>query len=319
MSAPVLFDLPGPKARARIRIATVVGTILVLAIIAFVLVRLGGNGQLDPQRWSVLFDPASGVPQALGEALVRTLQVAAVGMVFATVFGLLLAVGRISDHRWVRIPVATLIEFFRAIPLLVVIFTLYFVAPSFGVRLSAYAALTGGLVLYNAAVLAEIFRAGILSVDRGQREAAFGLGMRKSQVMTLVLLPQAVRRMLPVLIAQLVVLLKDSSLGFIVGYLELLRTARSLVETLNFQFGPIYTFQLYVAAGLIYIVVNVLLSQLAKLVEARTRRSKKTAAVDETELPRLAAGETVLFLAERSTSTEVQSRIVDLLAKIGTN
>ena len=85
------------------------------------------------------------------------------------------------------------------------------------------------------AVLAEIFRAGILSVDRGQREAAFALGMRKSQVMTLVLLPQAVRRMLPVLIAQLVVLLKDSSLGFIVGYFELLRQARSLVEFFNFR------------------------------------------------------------------------------------
>lgn len=277
MSAPVLFDLPGPKARARIRIGTVVGTLLVLAVIAFVLVRLAGNQQLDPQRWAVLFDPASGVPQALGQALVRTLQVAAVGMVFATLLGLLLAVGRLSDHRWVRLPVTTLIEFFRAVPLLVVIFTLYFVLPGFGIRLSAYAALTGGLVLYNMAVLAEIFRAGILSVDRGQREAAFGIGLRKSQVMTLVLLPQAVRRMLPVLVAQLVVLLKDSSLGFIIGYFELLRQARSLVEFFTPRFGNEYTFQLYVAAGLIYILINVLLSQLAKVVERRTNSSRKTA------------------------------------------
>jgi glutamate transport system permease protein len=277
MSAPVLFDLPGPKARARIRIGTVVGTLLVLAVIAFVLVRLAGNQQLDPQRWAVLFDPASGVPQALGQALVRTLQVAAVGMVFATLLGLLLAVGRLSDHRWVRIPVTTLIEFFRAVPLLVVIFTLYFVLPGFGIRLSAYAALTGGLVLYNMAVLAEIFRAGILSVDRGQREAAFGIGLRKSQVMTLVLLPQAVRRMLPVLVAQLVVLLKDSSLGFIIGYFELLRQARSLVEFFTPRFGNEYTFQLYVAAGLIYILINVLLSQLAKVVERRTNSNRKTA------------------------------------------
>ncbi len=285
MSAPVLFDLPGPKARARIRIGTAVGIVLVLAIIAFVLVRLAGNDQLDPARWSVLFDPASGVPQALGEALVRTLQVAAVGMVFATVFGLLLAVGRLSDQRWLRLLSSTVVEFFRAIPLLVVIFTLYFVLPSFGVRLSAFAALTGGLVLYNMAVLAEIFRAGILSVDRGQREAAFALGMRKTQVMTLVLLPQAVRRMLPVLVAQLVVLLKDSSLGFIVGYVELLRQARSLVEFFNFQFGNQYTFQLYVAAALIYNVDNVLLSQLAKYVEERTRRNRKTAGTGPVELP----------------------------------
>ena len=281
MSSTLLFDLPGPKARARIRVATVVGGLVVLAVIGFVLWRLGGNGQLDPQRWAVLTDTRTGVPQALGEALLRTLRVAAVGMVLATLLGLLLAVGRLSDHRWVRVPAVTVIEFFRAIPLLVVIFALYFVLPKFGIQISAFAALTGGLVLYNAAVLAEIFRAGILSVDRGQREAAFGLGMRKSQVMGLVLLPQAVRRMLPVLVAQLVVLLKDSSLGFIISYFELLRQARSLVEFFTPRFGNEYTFQLYVAAGLIYIVLNVLLSQLAKYVERRTRRDKKTAATHE--------------------------------------
>jgi glutamate transport system permease protein len=258
-----------------------VGGLLVLAVIAFVLWRLAGNGQLDPARWSVLTDPRTGVPQALGEALVRTLQVAAVGMVLATALGLLLAVGRLSDHRWLRIPSATFIEFFRAIPLLVVIFALYFVLPKFGAEISAFAALTGGLVVYNASVLAEIFRAGILSVDRGQREAAFGLGMRKGQVMTLVLLPQAIRRMLPVLVAQLVVLLKDSSLGFIIGYFELLRQARSLVEFFTPRFGNEYTFQLYVAAGLIYIVINVLLSQVAKYVEKRTRRNRKTAGTSE--------------------------------------
>jgi glutamate transport system permease protein len=285
MTTPVLFDLPGPKARARIRIGTAIGVLVIVGVIAFVLVRLGRNGQLDPQRWAVLFDPASGVPQALGEALVATLQVALLGMVLASAIGLMLAVGRLSDRRWISAPVTTFIEFFRAIPLLVVIFALYFVLPGFGVELSAFTALTAGLVLYNSAVLAEIFRAGILSVDRGQREAAFGLGMRKSQVMTYVLLPQAIRRMLPVLIAQLVVLLKDTSLGFIIGYFELLRQARSLVEFFTPTFGNQYTFQIYVAAALIYITVNVLLSQLAKVAERRTRRSKKAAATAEVELP----------------------------------
>jgi glutamate transport system permease protein len=273
MSAPVLFDVPGPKARARARIGTAIGALVVAGIIAFVLVRLGRNGQLDPQRWAVLFDPNSGVPQALGEALLATLRVAVVGMVLATVAGLLLAVGRLSDRAWIRAVSSTYIEFFRAIPLLVVIFALYFVLPSFGVELSAFTALTGGLVLYNSAVFAEIFRAGILSVDRGQREAAFGLGMRKSQVMTLVLLPQAIRRMLPVLIAQLVVLLKDTSLGFIIGYFELLRQARSLVEFFTPTFGNQYTFQIYVAAGLMYIIVNLLLSWLARYAERWSRRN----------------------------------------------
>jgi glutamate transport system permease protein len=177
------------------------------------------------------------------------------------------------------------IEFFRAVPLLVVIFTLYFILPGFGIRLSPYAALVGGLTLYNMAVLAEIFRAGILSVDRGQPEAGYALGLSKSQVMVQVLLPQAVRRMLPVLVAQLVVLLKDSSLGFIIGYFELLRQARSLVEFFTPRFGNEYTFQLYVAAGLIYILINVLLSQLAKLIERRTSRNTKAGQVAAIRLP----------------------------------
>ncbi|RBY80640.1 amino acid ABC transporter permease [Geodermatophilus sp. TF02-6] len=286
MSGPsVLFDLPGPGARRRQRIGTVVGSLVVLGLVALALWRLGTHGQLEPERWAILFDPATGVPQALWQGLLNTLAVAAVGMVLATVLGALLAMGRLSDHGWVRAPVGVVIEFFRAVPLLILILFCLLFLPTVGVPMTAFRALVLGLTLYNMAVLAEIFRAGILSVDRGQREAAFALGMRKTQVMTLVLLPQAVRRMLPVLVAQLVVLLKDSSLGFIVGYVELLRTARSLVEFFNFSYGNRYTFVLYVAAGLIYIVVNLLLSALARYVEARTRRNAKAAAAGEGELP----------------------------------
>ena len=285
MSASVLFDVPGPRARRRQRIGTAVGAVVVLALLGLALWRLGINGQLEPARWAILFDPNSNVPQALGEALVNTLQVAAVGMVAATVLGAFLAVGRLSDHAWVRGPVIAIIEFFRAVPLLVLILFCLLFLPTVGIPMTAFRALALGLTLYNMAVLAEIFRAGILSVDRGQSEAAFALGMRKTQVMTTVLLPQAVRRMLPVLVAQLVVLLKDSSLGFIVSYLELLRQARSLVEFFNSRFGDLYTFQIYVAAALIYIIVNVLLSQVARSIEKRTRRSKKAAATEEVELP----------------------------------
>jgi len=284
-TSTVLFDIPGPQARRRHRIGSFIGGLVLLALIGLALWRLGVNGQLEPARWAVLFDPNSGVPQTLGNALVRTLQVAAVAMVAATLLGALLAFGRLSDHRWVRMPATAVIEFFRAVPLLILILFCLLYLPTVGLRVGPFGALAIGLTLYNMAVLAEIFRAGILSVDRGQREAASALGMRKSQVMLLVLLPQAVRRMLPVLIAQLVVLLKDSSLGFIVGYFELLRSARSLVEFFNSRFGDLYTFQLYVAAAVIYIVVNLLLSALARFVERRTRRNTKVAATAEVELP----------------------------------
>jgi glutamate transport system permease protein len=271
----VLYDVPGPRARARNRMLTVAGGLVVLALVALAVWRLAVNDQLDGDRWAVLFDPRTDVPQALGNALVRTLQVAALGMVAATVLGALLAFGRLSDRAWISRPVTVVIEFFRAVPLLLLILFSFVFLPALGTPVSPFTALLLGLVLYNMAVLAEIFRSGILSVDRGQWESAYALGMRKSQVMTTVLLPQAIRRMLPVLIAQLVVLLKDTSLGYIVTYSELLRTSRGLVEF----FGNTYSFQFYVAAAVIYIAVNLLISSIARLVERRTRKDRRTGAV----------------------------------------
>jgi glutamate transport system permease protein len=276
----VLYDVPGPRARARGRLFTAVGALLVLALAALAVWRLAANDQLDPDRWAVLFDPRTNVPQALLRALGRTLQVALIGMVLATVLGALLAIGRLSDRAWISRPVTVVVEFFRAVPLLLILFAFIFI-PAIGTPISPFAALLLGLVLYNMSVLAEIFRSGILSVSRGQWEAGYALGLRKYQLMTSVLLPQAVRRMLPVLIAQLVVLLKDTSLGYIVTYLELLRTARGLVEF----FGNTYSFQFYVAAAVIYIVVNLLISSVARLVERRTRKDRKAQAAGPIGLP----------------------------------
>jgi len=278
MTAPVLYDNPGPRARRRILLGTIAGIALILGLIGYILVKLNGNGQLEGQRWAILFDTRAAVPQALLRGLVATLQVAALGMVLATILGALLAFGRLSDHRWVRIPVTTIIEFFRAVPLLVVIFAVFFVSPTLGLRFSAFAALVTGLTLYNSAIIAEIVRAGILSIDKGQSESAYSIGMRKWQVMIFILLPQAIRRMLPVLIAQLVVLLKDSSLGFIIGYLELLRTTRTLVEFFASKpsVGDQYSFQIYVGAALVFIIVNVILSTFARWLDKRLARSKKS-------------------------------------------
>ena len=281
MTMSVLYDVPGPKARARNRLLTAVGALVVAGLVALAVWRLAVNDQLDGDRWSVLFDPRTDVPQAIGNALVRTLRVALLGMVAATVLGALLAVGRLSDRAWVRRPVTIVVEFFRAVPLLLLILFSFVFLPALGTPISPFTALLLGLVLYNMAVLAEIFRSGILSVDRGQWESAYALGMSKTQVMTTVLLPQAVRRMLPVLIAQLVVLLKDTSLGYIVTYSELLRTSRGLVE----YFGNTYSFQFYVAAAVVYIAVNVLISAIARLVEKRTRKNRKTRATAPVPLP----------------------------------
>ncbi len=277
----LLYDVPGPRARARNRMLTAVGALVVAGLAALAVWRLSVNDQLDADRWAVLFDARTEVPQALLRALGRTLQVAVIGMVVATVLGALLAIGRLSDRAWISRPVTVIVEFFRAVPLLLLILFSFIFIPAIGTPVSPFAALLLGLVLYNMSVLAEIFRSGILSVARGQWEAGYALGLRKYQLMTTVLLPQAVRRMLPVLIAQLVVLLKDTSLGYIVTYSELLRTARGLVEF----FGNTYSFQFYVAAAVIYILVNLLISSIARLVERRTRKDRKARAVGPVGLP----------------------------------
>jgi len=267
----VLYDTLGPKGRRNVRIGTVIGVVFVVGIIAWVLVRLESTGQLEADRWAILFDPDSGVARSLGRALLNTLRAAFVAMAFSMVLGAFLAAGRLSDHAWVRRPVSVIVQFFRGIPLLLLIFFAFLGLPKLGINLDLFWSLVVGLTVYNMAVLAEIFRAGILSIDRGQSEAAYALGLRKSQVMRIVLVPQAVRRMLPAIVSQLVTLLKDTSLGFVIGYFELLRQGRSIVEFL----GPRYGLQIYVAVAVMYIAVNLSLSLLARYLDIRTARNPK--------------------------------------------
>lgn len=270
MSAPtaVLFDAPGPRARVRHGALGVVAVIVVAALLAFIVVRLAATGQFDAAVWEwILYE---NIQLALLDGLLNTLRAFALGAVLALVFGAVFALGRLSDHAWVRGVSTAVVEFFRAIPLVVLMFIFYFGMPSAGVTVSTYTAVVAGLTLYNGSVLAEIFRSGVQAVPRGQSEAAYALGMRKSGVMRFVLLPQAVRSMLPTIVSQLVVLLKDSALGFLILYPELLYQARVLGS--SGQLGrPLLPVAFVVA--LVYITLCLLLTALASYLERRSRRS----------------------------------------------
>ena len=230
----------------------------------------------------VLASPMNDVQIALAYVIGGTLRGVIVGTgIF--IIGAVFAAGRLSDHAWVSTPSTAVVEFFRAVPLLILIFILYFgVSRGIGINVSAFTALVLGLMLYNGSVLAEVFRAGVVSLPRGQREAAFALGMRKTQVMTNVLLPQALRLMLSTILSQLVVVLKDTALGFLILYPELLYQARFLGS--QGQLGsPILPVAMVIAA--IYITMCLLLSQFAHYLERRTRRTRKidpAAPVDDT-------------------------------------
>jgi glutamate transport system permease protein len=249
----------------------VLGTLALLAIFGFVIYRLAAAGQFSPRVWEWIQYKA--IQLLLLDALWNTLRAFAVAAVLSLVFGAVFAAGRLSDHAWISRPATVVVEFFRAIPLLILIFILFFgLTQGAGIQITAFWAVVLGLMLYNGSVLAEIFRAGVASLPRGQSEAAYGLGMRKSQVMTYVLLPQAVRAMLPTIISQLVVVLKDTALGFLILYPELLYQARYLGG--QGQLGsPILPVAIVIAA--IYISMCLLLSWLANVLERRSRRSGK--------------------------------------------
>jgi glutamate transport system permease protein len=274
----VLFDVPGPRARARYRLAAVAGGLIVVAVLAFVLIRFAQSGLFTAEQWDWI--TYERIQLTLLYGLLATLRAFAVGAVLALTFGALFATARLSDHAWIRNPAAAIVEFFRAIPLLILMFLLYF-----GMGISAFWAVVFGLMLYNGSVLAEVFRAGILAVPRGQSEAAYGLGLRKTQVMTAVLLPQALTAMLPTVISQLVVLLKDTALGFIIQYEELLFVGRQLGSQLQLD-APIIPVAIVIA--IIYITMCMLLSLLATRAErwsrSRGHTSAKVAHADLTDI-----------------------------------
>ena len=267
MSAPtalLLADELGPRGRRRVLIATLLAAAGLAAVVLVGIRRLDARGQLDWERWEPLTQWA--VLKFLLLGLANTLRAAALAAVLALVLGALLALARLSQTAPVRWATATFIEFFRGVPLILLIFFSYFGLRSWDVDISPFRALVLALAIYNGAVLGEVFRAGIRSLDRGQTEAAYAVGLGYWPAMRLVVVPQALRRMVPAVVSQMVTLLKDTSLGFIITYDDLLRRSRSVREFYN---NPL---QATLVIGLMYIVVNFALSRLARWLEQRQRR-----------------------------------------------
>ncbi|MDN3262837.1 amino acid ABC transporter permease [Streptomyces sp. CSDS2] len=268
-AAPALYDVPGPHARRRHALYGVLATAVLLALLAWILYLLFHTGQFTATKWTPF--EYQGIQWLLLRGLGNTLKAFAIAAVLSLVLGGVLASGRLSDHRPVRALATLVVEFFRAMPVLVMIFFI-FVA----LKVQPLPALVAGLTLYNGSVLAEVFRSGVHAVERGQGEAAFALGMRKTQVMTHVLVPQAVRAMLPAIISQLVVALKDTSLGFLITYEEFLHAGKLIASNLDYDlpFIPVV-----MVISPIYIGMCMLLSWFAGWVSRREQRSPKTEAV----------------------------------------
>jgi glutamate transport system permease protein len=270
-SASVLFDAPGPRARTRNAVATAVAAVIAVAVIGVVVWQFAAKGQLTAAKWEPFLTPNLWKTYLL-PGIQGTLIAAVLSIVLALVLGFVLGVGRLSLHGLIRWPCAAIVEIFRAIPVLVMMifsfaaYGLYDVVPS---KYQALAGVVTGLTLYNGAVIAEIVRAGVNSLPRGQAEAASALGLRWGQTMRTILLPQAVTSMLPVLVSQMVVVLKDTAIGYQILYLEVVRQGTNIGSAYSNYIPAL----LVVAA--ILIVINFALSAFANRLERRMRRSRR--------------------------------------------
>ncbi len=283
MSAPntnvssYLYEVPGPRGRRRIVTGSIVSGLAIAGIVFAGLWQFGTNGQLDADKWTPFLDVA--IWQYLGVGLVGTLQAAAIVAVLGAALGMLLALGRVSKVRWVSKICGAYIEIARTVPVLLLIYLMLFGLPQLGINFPVLWKLVIPLTLANSAVFAEIIRAGILSLPRGQAEAAVSLGMRELQVMRLVVLPQAIRNVTPSLVTQLVSLMKDTSLGFIVAFTELLYRGQVLS---SFNHLLIQT---YIVVTIIYLIVNGSLSAFASRLQKKPGRRRVSTASTTLPLP----------------------------------
>jgi glutamate transport system permease protein len=262
----VLFDVPGPVARRRHLIGGIIGSVVLLAILGYAGWRLWQSEQITPDKWEFLLDPSEGWYVAILQGILQTLAAAGIAIVLSVVFGLVCAIARISDKFYFRWPALAVVEFFRAVPLVLLIL---FIFLAFGTTTERFGALIIALMLYNGSVLAEVFRAGLNAVPRGQSEAAYALGLRKTQVIMLILAPQAITTMLPAIISQCVVALKDTALGYIISSEQLSSVIKQLYSSEDNPFAA------GIVAAAIYIAINYGLSRLAQWLEARQRRKGK--------------------------------------------
>lgn len=257
-----LFEAPGPRMRRNIRIGTVVSLVLVAVALGLVVQRFYLTGQLAAKYWT-FFGRAS-TWAFLVSGFLGTIQVALVAGAIALVLGLVLMLGRTSSLGPLALVSRVVIDFFRGVPSLLLIYFFFLVVPQYGIKLSSFWMITLPVGLAASGVLAEVFRAGVNAVPRGQVEAAMSLGMSKRKITFKIVLPQAVRFVIPTLISQLVVVVKDTTVAYVVSYPDMLQNARVLITNYDALVST------YFVIAIIYILLNYLINKASVAVARRT-------------------------------------------------
>ncbi|MDF9277052.1 amino acid ABC transporter permease [Arthrobacter sp. EH-1B-1] len=261
----VLFDAPGPKSRRNILIGNIIGAVLIVGLIGYLIMALAAQGQFAPEKWTPFLEWDTWRFFLL-EGLLYTLRAAAISVVTSIVFGLIFGLGRLSHVAVIRWISGIVVEFFRAVPVLLMMIFFWLLLGTLDLlrpQDSPFAAVVLGLTLYNGSVIAELVRSGVFNLPKGQREAGLAIGMTRSQSLRSIEVPQALVAMLPALVSQFVVILKDSALGYIITYSELLAYSRRLGS------GEGNIFQALIVAAVIFIIINFMLTTFATKLSGR--------------------------------------------------
>lgn len=269
MSAPsaprtirdALYEAPGPKTHRRMVVGTIVSALVVLWLVYLVWHQFYVTGQFAPRYWS--FFAQWPTWRFLIDGFRGTIAVAVTAGVISLVLGMLLMLGRVSENRALSAVCRVVIDFFRGVPSLLLIYFFFLIVPQYGIKMPSFWMLTLPVALAAAGVLAEVFRAGVNAVPKGQVEAAYSLGLTRGKVMRRIVLPQAIHYVIPSLISQLVVVVKDTTVAYVVSYPDLMQNARVLITSYDSLVS------VYLVVAIIYILINYAINQASAYVSRR--------------------------------------------------
>ena len=262
-----LYEAPGPHTRKRIRIFTGIAALGLLALLGLIIRQFSETGQFSAKYWS--FFTKWTTWRFLGEGLLTTLEAALTGSAISFTLGFLLMRGKLQGKIIRRIS-SFLIEFTRGVPTLLFIYFFFLVVPKTGWKPSAFWKITLPCAISACGVVAEALRSGVNAVPRGQREAALSLGMSERRTFYRVVFPQAFRFVIPSLIAELVIVLKDTTFAYVVSCADLMQNAKVLISNYDAMLS------IYLVVAVIYILINYLLNTLSERIAGSQRRNVRT-------------------------------------------
>lgn len=263
-----LYEPPGPKTRKWVSIVTGISLVILAILVIVILRRFYITGQLDAKYWSFFMKSTTWI--FLGRGLLGTLQVALAGGLITFGTGFLLMLGRIQSKKIIRGISTALIEFSRGVPTLLFIYFFFLIAPQFGLKLPAFWKIAIPVAISAAGVVAEVLRSGVNAVPKGQTEAALSLGMQNSHVFLKIVFPQALRYVIPALISELVIVLKDTTFAYVVNYADLMQNAKVLISNYDALLS------VYLVAAIIYILINYFLNRISTAIAKRSNGSTVT-------------------------------------------